>query len=306
MNNTDLMPTLRELPPLFPLFLQRRRVGLTTVGDLIAELGIERSLMFTMLHIDMTQGIYGKDAVTLAEMRAYDPYSAIDRYSEWLAQLVEKKLVHESVDSSLTFSPLARVTVDRLHTEATAFVARKTPVPQADMERLASQLRRCADALAADPLLSPRHGSHLMGYKALSHYGDNTTAMVRIEQAIGELWGARDDAHMAAWRAANLEGPAFDVLSHIWSGTGAQDALTEALKTKQTADDLESSLAWLVEHEYVQRDGDTVQLTAQGIMTREDIERETDRVYFEAWPQTLEEAEWTRDTLRELVNQLIA
>lgn len=295
------MAVLREIPPLLPQFLQRRRAGLPIVGELIAKLGIERPLMFTLLHIDLTEGIYGKEGVTLAEIRAYDPYSAIDRYSMPVGQLVALELVEESEDGAVRLSSEARSAVDTLHREAANFVAQKTPIAEADMERLASELRRAADALAADPTLLPRPGSHLMGYRALSRFGGHSAPMVRIEQSVGELWGARDDAHMAAWRAADLEGPPFDVLSHVWSGVNRVDALSDALKMKQTPDDVEISLAWLVEREYVERDGEAVGITSQGAMTREDIEHETDRVYFASWPQTREEAEWTRDRLREII-----
>ena len=44
--------------------------------------------------------------------------------------------------------------------------------------------------------------------------------------------------------------------------------------------------------------------TPQGVVEREDIERETDRVYFASWPHTLAEAEWLRDKLGELVENI--
>ena len=144
----------------------------------------------------------------------------------------------------------------------------------------------------------------MRGYRALSRYGDHTAPMVRIEQAIGELWGARDDAYMRAWREAGMEGPPLDVLSQVWLGAVTVSALCESLKAKQTPEDIENSLVWLVEREYIERNGDNVALTPRGVMTREDIENETDRVYFEGWPFAIEEAAWVRDTLGELVENL--
>jgi hypothetical protein len=128
--------------------------------------------------------------------------------------------------------------------------------------------------------------------------------MVRIEQAVGELWGARDDAYMMAWRDADMEGPPLDVLSHVWSGAGTVSALNESLKAKQTQEGIENSLVWLVEREYVERDGDNVALTPQGVMKRDDIENETDRVYFDGWPFAVVEAARVRDKLGELVAKL--
>ena len=76
----ELMDVLRELPPLMPKFLQRRRVGVPVVGELAASLGIERFLIFTLLQVDTTQSIYNRDEVTLAELRAYNPYQVIRRH----------------------------------------------------------------------------------------------------------------------------------------------------------------------------------------------------------------------------------
>jgi hypothetical protein len=300
----ELLEVLRELPPLMPLFLQRRRVGLPVVGELAAELAVERPLIFMMLHAVMTQGIYGKEEVTLAELRAYNPYQVIDDVSGPLYQLKERGLVRESVTGGFTLSSEARAAVDRLHTEGTRYVAGRMVLSREETERLAYELRRAADAVAANSALGPRPGSHLVGFRAMSRYGDPSAPMVRVEQAIGELWGARDDAYTAAWREADMEGPPLEVLSHIWSGVGTVAALNEALKMKQTPNDIESSLAWLVEREYAVRDGESVSLTPRGVMVREDIESETDRVYFEGWPYTTQEAIWVKDNLGRLVNNL--
>jgi DNA-binding MarR family transcriptional regulator len=183
-------------------------------------------------------------------------------------------------------------------------------LPIEDTERLAKELRRAANAIAADPWFAPFPGSHLAGYRALARYGDRAAPMARIEQAIMELWGARDDAFTATWRAEDMEGPPLDVLSYVWSGLTTLDEITQALKSKQTTEDIESSLAWLVEREYVERDGDLrssfVRLTPKGVMVREDIENETDRVYFSSWPHTIDEVAWVRDRLSVLVEKLSA
>jgi predicted transcriptional regulator len=129
--------------------------------------------------------------------------------------------------------------------------------------------------------------------------------MVRIEQAIYDLWLARDDAHIAAWRDAELEGPQVRILSLLWSGeTDSAAALTELLKEDATAEDVEATLALLMEKGYVAREEDNLSLTPEGALTREDIERETDRRYFAAWPHTTEEAEWLRVNLAELIENL--
>ena len=59
-----------------------------------------------------------------------------------------------------------------------------------------------------------------------------------------------------------------------------------------------------MDKDYITRDGNSVQLTPQGALAREDIERETDSLYFAPWPHTLAEAEWLPDKLAQLVENL--
>src|SRR5205814_7980010 len=142
---------------------------------------------------------------------------------------------------------------------------------------LAHQLERAVEATLADPVLSPRPGSHLMGSRSLRTFGSDSDAppMVRIEQAISELWSARDDAHVKAWRDAGMEGPAMTVLTEIWSSDShTVGALQKALAGEQAPQDIESSLVFLLDKDYIMRDNDHIGLTPAGVLVREDIERE--------------------------------
>ncbi len=131
--------------------------------------------------------------------------------------------------------------------------------------------------------------------------------MVSIEQAIYDLWMARDDAHIEAWRDAGLEGPPMAALTLVWSGEADTVAqLVEKLSPQQSPEDVESSLAYLVAGNYIEQSGDTVSITPAGALVRGDIERETDRIYFAPWPHTLEQAEWLLGKLRPLVDNLSA
>ena len=305
MSENALIDVLRELPPLMPQFLRKRRAGLAAPSEIAAELGIERPLLFTMVQFDYISGMHGQKGATMPQLRGYDPYEVIDTTSGPIATLKQKGLVLEDEEGMLTLSPLARDAIKRFQAAGIEYVSKRQPLPQQDLGRLASELERASAAVEANPLFMSIPGSHLRGYVAAGRYGLGSTApMVRIERAIFELWGARDDAHTTAWREADLEGPPFDTLSQVWSGLNTVHAIAEALKYKQTPEDVESSLEWLAERELVERHGDEVHITPKGVLLREDVERETDRTYFDGWPFRLDEAVWMRDTLAELVSKL--
>ena len=296
---------LRELPPLMPQFLRKRRVGLPAVKELVDSLGIERPHLFSLLFLRLVTGTYGGAPVSPAQVRAWDPYSTQDTHGEAFAALAAKGLVRVDEQGSFGLSPEGREAVDRLHEAGRAFVAAHKPLPPHDLETASALLSSAVAATLADPVLSPRPGSHLAGSRSLATFGADAPAMVRIEQAVYDLWHARDDAHMKAWRDAELEGPAMPVFTLVWSGEATTlPELTERLGGPESLAQIESSLAYLVASEYLEVDGEQVRLTPAGALVRDDIERETDRIYFAPWPLSLEEAEWLRDRLRQLVDHL--
>lgn len=304
--NNRLAPieALRTLPPLLPAFLRRRRLGLAAVGEALADLGIERSAFFVLMQLHVVQGSYNGRPVMLAQIRANNPYSAIDQYSAPLAYLVEKGLVLRRSGGNYSLAPRALDAVERVHVAGRSHVARLQPLPDEDLSALAASLERAVNAVLDDDVLKAVPGSHLAGHHSLAQSGE-TRPMVRIEQAVYDLWGARDDAHIRAWRDAGLEGPPFDALSRLWTGDArTRDELDRVLAATQTPEDVENSVSFLLDKEYTLVDGEAIGLTPAGVLVREDIERETDRIYFAPWPHTEAEAVWLCDMLARLVAAL--
>src|SRR5438552_5208143 len=211
---------LKELPPLMPQFLRKRRAGSPTVGKLMAELGLERPVFFTLVLLHEIEGGYGGGPVTAAQvkLRSRYIYSTRDLLAAPLSVLKEKGLVLEDKEGRLVLSPQARQAVERLHEAARARLAEMRPLPAQELEVLARQLERAVDGVMHDPVLAPSPGTHLAASRSLATFGPDAPAMVRIEQAIYDLWITRDDAHIRAWRDADMEGPPMQVLSLIWSG----------------------------------------------------------------------------------------
>ncbi|MDQ3930953.1 MAG: hypothetical protein M3328_17640, partial [Chloroflexota bacterium] len=299
---------------LMPRFLRKRRAGLPALQETIEEvtrrLGLDRRTFFTLVLLRQIQGSYDDNPITVSEIRSWSTflYSTIDATAAPLATLKEKGLLHEDAGGALDLSREAREAVDQLHATARAQLARLQPLAPGDLGSLTGRLERTVQGILNDPVLSPRPGSHLAGSRSLATFGPDAPAMVRLEQAIFDLWMARDDAHIKSWRDAGLEGPAMQVLTLLWLGeANTVSGLAELLREDQSPEDLESSLAYLTAKELTVQHGDLVQLTPKGVLEREDIERDTDHIYFAPWPPfTLLEARWLRDELRALVDNLPA
>lgn len=292
-----------------PQFLQKRRAGIAAPRVISEQLGIEIPLLFTLLQINITQGSYGGRPLTSAELRSRTRhlYSTRDHLSAPIAVLKEKGLLQEDAEGCITLTPQAVEAVEAVHTAGKAHVANLQPLPSNELEALTHQFERAVEAVLNDPVLSPRPGSHLAGSLSLHTSGPDAPMMVRLEQAIYDLWLARDDAHIKAWRDADMEGPPMQMLTVLWLGEASTvSGLTELLHENQAPEDVENSLAYLFDKDYVERDGDDLKQTPAGVLAREDIERDTDLVYFASWPHTPEEAEWMRDKLRELIDNIPA
>ena len=94
-------------------------------------------------------------------------------------------------------------------------------------------------------------------------------------------------------------------INQINSGLTRVDGVIAQIGPAQHPRDVEHGVTDLESHGYLQRDGDVLTLTAQGRKIRDQIEAETDRVYFAAWqPLTTEELRWMDETLQAVIDRL--
>jgi len=128
--------------------------------------------------------------------------------------------------------------------------------------------------------------------------------MVALENALFGLWHARDDSHMASWREAGFDGPTFDVLTRVWRSEGGDEDELAKKMPGQREGDVRAALARLRADGYLQIEA--LAMTERGATVRQQIEDETDRKFFQPWPEDLAaEAPRLRDALRS-INQALA
>lgn len=276
-----------ELVPLFPEFLNKRRMKFTLPLRLIEELAIDRPALFFV-----TGGVAPQGGGRFSEM--WNPYA-----TQWDQQQAASVAARDAglVDEKhgrWDLTPAGRDLMKRVRREADAYLASlPSPLPDADLARLASLLGRAFDSIAAS--LDRRWHSHIP--RAARMAGDGTRPMVALENAVYGLWLSRDDCHMAAWRQAGMDGPTLDTLTRIWRGEAASEQDLATKLTTQRPADVAAQLARL------RRDGlvageDPPRTTDKGAGARQTIEDETDRLFFSAWPDDVgSSARWIREKL---------
>lgn len=277
--------TRRQVLDMLPEFLTKRLATFDPVADALArEIGISRSAVGILNGaLTLREG----DLVRRARTAWRSPY-AVKRalVEQGYAELVAAGLA-EVVPDGWRLRPRAVQLANESSRRIRAHV-RSLPLPEAATRRVAAGLVGLAGRIPA----SAERAALIRRVRPSAD--EPASDAVTASLAANELWAFRDDCHIAAWQDAGYEGPAFEVLSFVWSspadvtwtkigGHGTIEDLAKALQTRQDRPDLERNVDALVGRGDLQSDGDAVRLTPRGKATRDAIEEDTDRRYFAIW-----------------------
>lgn len=271
---------------LFPEFLSRRSLPFIPKIDADAsELGLSRA---ALLLLSGSLPLWEDGVMTRARSRWRSPYVSNEEPRErgW-RELVQGGLAAEAPDGW-------RITargMEVAHAYQRTFRAhlRDLPVPAEPTRRAAAEITRLASRLPADA-----ERALLVRKLPQPEPHEQASAVVDLNRGVNELWGFRDDCHIAAWQAAGYDGPTVDILSQVWSSPGdlawariggrpsVQEVL-KALGTKQLSAEVDRRIEALIRRGDLTREDDALSITAQGQRSRDAIEAETDRRYFAIW-----------------------
>jgi hypothetical protein len=299
MPATPITRTPHALVHLFPQFLRKRRSGFPGLAPLLAEADISRPLFFLM----MLAAQFPPTGATADDLRPGAPYATRSPHLPLLDEGVGQGLLTR--DERDRYRPTARgiALLTRAEREATAWLAQQHPLPEPDLRRLAAEFAAIADHLPRAAWPADAHLHRWSRIAALAPDSDDAP-LVRLERAIMDLWMARDDAHLTAWGNARFDGPHLDVLTHLWRGDAEDLAgLQAALAATQEPETVAALVDELTMQGYVEIRLGILQPTRAGYNVREQIESDTDEIYFDQWPN-LDSATITR--LYDHLSHLIA
>lgn len=278
-----------DLVPLIPQFLVRRRTKVDYVLRATEELGLDRPSFIRAVSLAEA----APDGATLEELLF--PYSLRAEMLRGMLAAGEGAGLVEERDGRFHPTAKGRDHARRLQQAARAHLETLQPAPLAQLTRLADLLERAFLASAAAAPAAPHaHTPRAFRFRegtASSH------PMVALDNAIYGLWMVRDDCHVAAWHGRGLRGPDLNVLTQLWRGDADTPEALEGLLGQGTREHIESSLVELRTRGLVEA-GDPLRSTARGRAERDAIEADTDRAFFDPWPDDVgAEAPWIRDEL---------
>jgi hypothetical protein len=269
-------PYPTEIPPLLPLFLNKRRAKMTFPLQKTEELGIDRPTFIWTINLSY-RGARGASAEPGDLTSVYGTIP--DR---WLPMAAAARGAGLAEERGGRWFPTekGRGLAAAMHEAARAHYATLTPIPKQELAELARLLDMAfwAGAKASEPA-TRLHTPFAHGYR-----GDEPPAgsFAQLDAAVYGLWQVRDDCHIAAWRASGRSGPEVEVLTRLWREEAAEDAALTDLLTHQRPEDVREAVARLRSDGLVEKGA--LKTTAAGASVRQKIEDETDRLFFTPWP----------------------
>jgi hypothetical protein len=265
-----------EIPPLLPLFLNKRRAKMTFPLQKTEELGIDRPTFIWAINLSY-RGAAGASAEPgdLASVYGTIP-------GRWLpmAAAARGAGLAEERGGRWFLTEKGRGLAAAMHEAARAHYATLTPLPKDELAELARLLDRAFVAAARTTEPAKRmHTAFAFAYRANE---PPAGSFAQLDAAIYGLWQVRDDCHMAAWRASGRSGPEVEVLTRLWREEAADDAALADLLTHQRPEDVKGAVAGMRKEGLVEPD--SLKATAAGAKVRQKIEDETDRLFFTPWP----------------------
>jgi helix-turn-helix protein len=269
-------PYPTEIPPLLPLFLNKRRAKMTFPLQKTEELGIDRPTFIWTINLSY-RGARGASAEPGDLTSVYGTIR--DRWLPMAAAARGAGLAEER-DGRWLLTEKGRGLAAAMHEAARAHYATLAPLGKDDLAQLARLLDTAfkAGASASEPRVR-LHTPFAVGYR-----GDEPPvgSFAQLDAAVYGLWQVRDDCHIAAWRASARSGPEVEVLTRLWREEAADEAALTDLLTHQRPEDVRQALSRLRDDGLVERDA--LKTTAAGASVRQTIEDDTDRLFFTPWP----------------------
>ncbi len=256
----------------------------TAFTDFIRHTGLPDSVLGLLLAAETLEpGIISPE-----KLMVRGPYTAEQTWMGRLQIAAEKGLLMEPEPGEFRLSQVGRQKIHALVKEVQQAIAAADPLEPQDSQRLASLLGKLVEECLFTPP-PPDTWSIRLAYQLMP---GESPPLPYTEQALSCLQAYRDDAHLAAWRPGGLRGAQLETLTLIWRGKAASlDEIYDQLAARGfERHDYQAALRELRQRKWVVGKDQAIRMTEAGLSYREQVEKDTDRYFFQPW-QKLEPSE---------------
>jgi hypothetical protein len=219
------------------------------------------------------------EAISNAILQRRNPYQD---YTRLLADAASQGFFAVVSPGAYQITDLGRAVGTEIILAAYARMQTFEPLRVEQMQYLSVLLRKLVVASHTSP---EPPGKWCLTHARRIDPGQNAPLIIQVDQYLSDLAAYRDDAHLAAWRGLDLDGPTWEALTLLWQGEAVDlDALLEKLAHRRFSRDVyAAALQKLETRGLILADSGKYRLTPAGEQLRQNAEAATDAYFYAPW-----------------------
>ena len=246
--------------------------------------------------IEETGGLEDTDFLYLQLARGFDPepiiaehivkrspYGNPETVEQNLAGSVERGWLEAVEPGSYRLTARGKETAAGIFALADRMFSQIEPLPQADMERLNTLLKRVVSQAMMLPEPRVKWG---LSWGKMFDRGPSAHLTVQVRRRMLDLSAFRDDVHIAAWQLYSVDGRQWEAFTYVWRGeAGTAAELAEKLSEYRNYDEeaYAAALQSLAARGWIAEEEGRYTATESGEKLRQQAEDATDRYFDAAW-----------------------
>jgi hypothetical protein len=219
------------------------------------------------------------ETITNAKLQKRNPYQ---NYTRLLADAAGQGFFQVESPGVYLLTDLGRAVGTEIILAAYARMQTFEPLRVEQMQYLSVLLRKLVIASHTSP--APPDKWCVTHARRLDP-GQNAPLIIQVDQHLSDLAAYRDDAHLAAWRELDFDGPTWETFTLFWQGEVEDfDSLVERLSYRRfPKENYKTALQNLEARDLIVRDTNKYKITNAGIKLRQKVEKKTDNYFYAPW-----------------------
>ncbi|MBI4928570.1 MAG: hypothetical protein HY835_12445 [Anaerolineae bacterium] len=227
--------------------------------------------------------LFDANLFTVTQFMRYFPYGLAQVNEEHFASAVRQGYLSSDGQGHFHATEIGKTVATRLIQAGHEVIAALTPLPKETLQALGDLLARISDAAMEAP--EPRERFLITAKKNLYQRMDIFPTLEGFLGHCLELEGFRDDCYFATWSAYRVDGHTWEALDMLSRGESLTFAnLHKKLNLRCVPEDVHArDVNELIRLGWVEVISSWYQITSSGKQTRDEVESETDRLFFASW-----------------------